>query len=85
MLTAMRGVMQEIEQQKRHDKAHPPVCDRPGGQSNAESCFELGPECIRRSKSETGEDNIEEPNAEITEPPLQRRKFPLPPRLANFP
>src|SRR5258706_16389189 len=85
VLTAMRGVMQEIEQQKSHHKAQPLLGQWPRGQSHVKCGFKLQPECIRRSESEAGEDDVEEPDAEVAEPPTQRRKFPLPSRPPEFP
>src|SRR5439155_10100923 len=85
VLTAMRGVMQEIEQQKSHHKAQPLLGQGPRGQSHAKCAFKLRSECIQRSESEAGEDDVEEPDAKVAEPPTQRREFPLPPRLTEFP
>ena len=58
VLTPMHGVMQEIEQQKSHHKAQPLLGQGPRGQSHAKCAFKLRSECIQRSESEAGEDDV---------------------------
>src|SRR6266478_8567581 len=85
VLTAMRRVIQEIEQQESRDKAPPLIGYWPGGQSHAKHCLELRPEDVGRREGEGGKDDIQEPDAKIAESPPQRRKLPLPSRPAEFP
>ena len=85
VLTAMHGVVQKIEQQESRHKARPSIGNRPSGQGQAKSCLELLPEGVRWREGECGEDDIEEPNTDIAEPPPQRRKLPPPSRTAEFP
>ena len=84
VLTAMRGVIQKVEQQKGRDKARPLIADRPGRAKSRQDGLELRPESVRRREDEGGEDDIEEPDADIAEPPPQRRKLPPPSRPAQL-
>jgi hypothetical protein len=85
VLTAMHGILQQVEQQESRHKARPLISDWPGGQSHAKCRLKLRLEGVPRRESEAGEDNIQEPDAEIAEPPLQRRKLATPPWPAEFP
>jgi len=85
VLTAVHRVLQKIEQQEACDKAQPLVGDRPRRQRDAKSCLELEAESLRLRKGEAGEDDAEEPNAQIAEPPPQSGKLALPSRPEQFP
>jgi len=85
MLAAMHEISEKIEQQKGCNKAGPSLGDGPGGQRDAQCSLELRPEGVRRRKGEGGENNIQEPDADVPEPPPQRRKLPLPSRPAELP
>ena len=84
VLAAMYGVVQKVEQQKGHQEAEPLSSDRPSRQSNAKGRFKLRSEGLRRCEGEAGEDEIEEPHADVAEPPPQRRELPSPPRPAQL-
>ena len=85
VLTAMHGVDQKIEQQEARQKARPLIGDRPRGQTHTEGDFELPPEDVGWREDEGGNQDIKKPDADIAKPPPERRKFPLSPRLAEFP
>lgn len=85
MLAAMQGIVQKIEQQEGYDKARPLIGDWPGREGQSEGRLQLRPKAVRRREDEGGEDGIEEPDADIAEPPPQRRKLSLPARPTEFP
>jgi len=84
MLTAMHGIVHKIKQQKGRDKAQPLLADRPSGQTHAKYRLELRPEGVRWREGESSEDEIEEPDADIAEPPPQRRELTPAPRPAQL-
>ena len=62
----------------------PTVGDRPGRQHHVRGSPRCGPDLRRRTRNQTDEDDIGQPDAEIAEPTLQRRELPLSPRPAQF-
>jgi hypothetical protein len=58
------------------------MVDRPSKQTHAKYCLELRPKRVRRREGEGSENDVEEPDADIAEPPTQRRKLSLPSRPA---
>src|SRR5262249_41641807 len=86
VLPAVHGIIQKIEQQERRNKARPSVFgNRPRWQSQAQRRLNLRPDGMRLCEDERAEYDVEDPDAEIAEAPLQRRKSPLPSRSAELP
>ena len=85
VLAAVHRITQQVEQQKARRKAQHRIGYRPGREPRAENRLEPQPRQPRRFKEKPDEQQIEKPEADIAEPPPQRRKFPPSARLAEFP
>src|SRR5438477_10607285 len=85
VLASVHQVMQKVQEQKSRYQAEPHISYRPRGQSHADCGLKLRPKGVRRGERKRGEDNIEEPDANIAEPSPHRRKITPPSWSAEFP
>src|SRR5207245_6997076 len=85
MLAPVHGVSQKVEQKEGRDKAQRGVGDRPGGQPDAPSCFELQSDGGIRRGEEGGDEQVDDPEPDIADSSPKRGKLPPPPRPTELP
>src|SRR5260370_14028329 len=85
VLAAMHEITQKVEQQKTRHQTQPGIGDRPRREADAQDRFEPRAKLRCRLKSKTGENQIEDPEPDIPQPPSQGRELSRPSRPAEFP
>ena len=85
VLAAMHEITQKVEQQKTCHKTQRRIGDRPGRETHPCHRFQLMAEPHWWFEYKSGENQIEDPEPDIPQPPPQGGELPPPPRPAEFP
>jgi hypothetical protein len=85
MLTAMHEIMHQVEKQKTQQEANPDIGNRPRWKMHIENGLDLRSGSLRRLEQKRDEEQVDDPKADVRQPPPQGGKFPPSPRPAIFP